>query len=62
MNRAQAKRIILGQLCSYLKREVQIDGVDSEKDLAVMEAAQNELIAEFSRRAGNAVYEDRWDV
>lgn len=61
MNRKKAKRIVLGQLAGYLRREVIIDGVVDEKDLAVLEAAQKELISEFLRRASGEEIPTRFD-
>jgi hypothetical protein len=55
-SKAQAKRIVLGQLASYLRRENIVDGVDDNRDIELMENAQRELIAEFEKRARNELY------
>lgn len=61
MNRKAAKRIVLGQLASYLRREVILDGVADERDVATFEVAQKELASEFLRRAGGEQIPERFD-
>lgn len=55
-NKAQAKRIVLGQLASYLRRENIVDEVDDACDVELMEDAQRELVAEFEKRARGESY------
>lgn len=51
MKKSQAKKIVLSQLAGYLRREVIVDGVVTEENIEIFEAAQGELIEEFERRA-----------
>lgn len=59
MNKSQAKKIVLSQLAAYLRHEVIVDGVDTESDLVVFQAAQDDLIVEFERRGRGALVPDR---
>jgi len=60
--KATMKKLILSQLAGYLRREVIIDGMNDEADIAIAEAAQDELIAEFTRRSVGCKVEERWDT
>lgn len=62
MNRAHAKKLVLSQLASYPRREVIIDGVVEENDLKVLEDAQADLIAEFTRRGAGAELPERFNT
>lgn len=62
MNKAQAKKIVLSQLASYLRREVIVDGVNAESDIVILEVAQAELIAVFERRSIGVAVPERFDV
>jgi hypothetical protein len=55
-SKAQAKRIVLGQLASYLRRENIVDEIDDDRDVELMENAQQELIAEFEKRSRGEAY------
>lgn len=60
MNKAKAKKIVLGQLASYLETEIIIDGVCLASDIEAVENAQKELIGEFKRRSGGEEYSADW--
>ncbi|QMI49988.1 hypothetical protein [Burkholderia sp. MBR-1] len=59
MNKRDIKRVILGQLATYLRTEVILDGC-SQEDLARAEEAQQELATEFERRCNGAQYSETW--
>ena len=60
MNKRDIKRVVLGQLATYLRTEVIIDGCSSE-DLARAEEAQRELAEEFDRRCNGVLYSATWN-
>jgi hypothetical protein len=63
MTKDQLKKVILGQLATYLAREVIIDGITADTaDFARAEQAQSELIAEFERRSGGTEYAPHWNL
>jgi hypothetical protein len=58
INKARAKKIVLGQLANYLSQEVVIDGIFDNDEVEIFDNAQNELIKEFTRRAAGEPYHD----
>ncbi|HCF7071157.1 TPA: hypothetical protein NIJ37_003516 [Pseudomonas aeruginosa] len=50
MDKRELKKQILGQLASYLRREVIIDGLHGD-DMAMCDSVQAELAKEFERRS-----------
>ncbi|WP_143136712.1 hypothetical protein [Burkholderia ubonensis] len=59
MDKRAIKRVILGHLAAYLRRETPIDGI-TDADLERADTARRELIEEFERRSADEKVSLSW--